>query len=104
MPIIPVESGTGRRIPSTDPNVFTVFQWRKRIGNATLQAIEAVLETTDAATGPVRHALRVAKDDLASADYVDVRDADTIAGVQSLVDAGLKSPEEGAAMLLPRGA
>ena len=101
MPLIDIEPGSGARASAF---VFSQLEWRARVGESALVAIEAMLETTSSDMAAVRCQLRVAKDNLAAAlSGVDVRDPRTIAGVAALVTLGLKTTDQGALMLQPRG-
>ena len=101
MPIIDIEPGSGARASAF---VFSQLEWRARVGESALVAIEAMLETTSAEMATVRCQLRVAKDNLAAAlSGVDVRDLRTVAGVAAFVTLGLKTTDQGTAMLQPRG-
>ena len=96
----PVEAGSGA---DTSRYIFSQVEWARRVGQSTLEAIEALLETTSTELAPARHQLRVAKDNLSRAiNGVDVRDPLTVAGVAGLVTLGLKTDADAAAMLLPR--
>ncbi len=98
----PVEAGSGA---DSARYTFSQVEWARRIGQPTLEAIEALLETTSAELAPARCALRVAKDNLSRAiNGVDVRDRMTIDGVAGLVTLGFKTDADAAVLLAPRPA
>ena len=69
--------------------ILSPTQFRGRLGDALLDAIEAFLEGTDPAYAPYRRTLRRSKDDLLSASEVNLLYPPTRAGVAGLVALGL---------------